>query len=178
MCGFCRVIVSMAVQQVCFGQWIFEPGSCALRRGDVHAVLEPRVSDLLEFFLAHPDEVHSHDRLVADVWHGQVVSDEAVRRAVSMLRRTADGALAPFIRTIYKRGYLASFPAPLVPSAGLPSTDQLIRECDASLTLCVSMPSPGRIRTREALECLRSAVELDPRLLEILAPSASARYVR
>lgn len=159
-----------------FGEWVFRPGSCTLRRGAESVVLEPRVSDLLEFFLLNPDQVHSHDRLVVEVWQGQVVSDEAVRRAVSVLRRTAGHALPGCIRTIYKRGYPASFPEPAVRTGDSP--ERLIRACDASLTRCVSTPSPGKVRAREALDCLRSALELDPRLMDVLSPGGGARYLR
>ena len=60
-----RVLVSlefscMGMRQFRFGEWVFEPGSCSLHRGSDTAVMEPRVSDLLEFFLLHPDEVQSH----------------------------------------------------------------------------------------------------------------------
>ncbi len=168
----------MGMRQICFGDWVFEPGTCSLARGAERDVLEPRVSDLLEFFLLNPDEVHSHDRLVDIVWQGHVVSDEAVRRAVSVLRRAANGALSPFIRTIYKRGYLASFPAGPSPRHAQPSTERLIEDCDASLAVCISMPSPGVLRAREALDCLRNALELDPRLLEVLTPAAARRVLR
>ena len=49
---------------------------------------------LLEYLLLHPCETLSHDQLVEAVWDGRVVSDEAVRRAVSTLRHAlaADGS--------------------------------------------------------------------------------------
>lgn len=168
----------MSARQMRFGEWVFEPGSCSLRRGEERALLEPRVADLLEFFITHQNEVHTHDRLVTDVWHGQVVSDEAVRRAVSVLRRVANGAVSPCIRTIYKRGYIANFPEPADRAIRRQSADGLIRECDASLTQGPSTDSPGLHRTRKALECLRSAVELDPRLLEILSHSGMPPHPR
>lgn len=165
----------MGMRQIRFGDWVFEPGTCSLRCGERDAVLEPRVSDLLEFFLLNPDEVHSHDRLVDAVWHGQVVSDEAVRRAVSVLRRQADGAFSAWIRTIYKRGYVASFPVSGPAGPREHALETLIRSCDESRGYCLSMPSPGARRSREALDCLRHALELDPRLLEVLGPSGTAR---
>jgi DNA-binding winged helix-turn-helix (wHTH) protein len=168
----------MGMRQFRFGEWVFEPGSCSLHRGSDTAVMEPRVSDLLEFFLLHPDEVQSHERLVEEVWLGQVVSDEAVRRAVSVLRRAAGGALSGCIRTIYKRGYIASFPEPAAAAPFRQSPERLISACDASLLRCVSMPYPGQGRAREALDCLRSALELDPRLLEVLSPAGALRHVR
>lgn len=168
----------MGIQQICFGDWVFEPRTCSLRCGDRGAVLEPRVSDLLEFFLLNPDEVHSHQRLVDTVWGGQVVSDEAVRRAVSVLRRTADGALSRWIKTVYKRGYIASFPVIGNVVSREQVLENLLRNCDASLAYCVNMPSPGERRRREALACLRNALELDPRLLEVLGSRGTSRGVR
>lgn len=168
----------MGMRRICFGDWVFEPRTCSLHCGDRGTVLEPRVSDLLEFFLLNPDEVHSHERLVETVWGGQVVSDEAVRRAVSVLRRTADGALSRWIKTVYKRGYIASFP---VVGNAVPREqvlENLLRNCDASLEYCISMPSPGERRSREALACLRNALELDPRLLEVLSSRGTSRGAR
>ena len=99
-------------RQIRFGAWCFDPDTHLLAMGEERRVLEPRVSRLLEFLLAHPGETLSHDQLVDAVWDGRVVSDEAVRRAVSTLRH----ALAPdgsdhCIRTVHKRGYVALFEA-------------------------------------------------------------------
>ncbi|HQY70245.1 MAG TPA: winged helix-turn-helix domain-containing protein, partial [Pseudomonadales bacterium] len=99
-------------RQIRFGGWCFDPDTHLLTMGEERRMLEPRVSRLLEFLLAHPGETLSHDQLVDAVWDGRVVSDEAVRRAVSTLRH----ALAPdgsdhCIRTVHKKGYVALFDA-------------------------------------------------------------------
>lgn len=72
--------------------------------GELQNVLEPKVARLLEYFLAHPDEVLSHDQLVNAVWDGRVISDEAVRRGISSLRHAlaADGSNG-YIKTIQDR---------------------------------------------------------------------------
>jgi TolB-like protein/Flp pilus assembly protein TadD len=69
------------------------------------------VASLLEYFLAHPDELLSHDQLIQTVWDGRVVSDDAVRHAVSTLRHTlaADGN-QQWIETVHKKGYISRFP--------------------------------------------------------------------
>jgi len=79
---------------------------------------------LFEYFLAHPGELLSRDRLVDAVWDGRVVSDEAVRRAVFTLRQAlaVDGAEAS-IRTIYKKGYIANFP-PALPVEAAPQSEE------------------------------------------------------
>lgn len=69
--------------------------------------LEPQVFDLLACFAAHPEETLSRDRLVADVWGGKFVTDDAVMVAVYALRQAFDDdpKSPKFIETIRGRGY-------------------------------------------------------------------------
>jgi len=100
-------------QQIRFGDWCFDPDTHLLAMGGESRVLEPRVSRLLAYLLAHPGETLSHDQLVNDVWDGRVVSDEAVRRAMSTLRHVlaSDGS-DHCIHTVHKKGYVALFEPP------------------------------------------------------------------
>ncbi len=104
-------------RHVRFGAWNFYPDTHVLERGENTIVLEPRVARLLEYFLANPGDVLSHDQLVAFVWDDRVVSDDAIRRAVSALRHAlaADGT-DKLITTVPKKGYLANLP----PAAAVP----------------------------------------------------------
>jgi TolB-like protein/DNA-binding winged helix-turn-helix (wHTH) protein len=96
-----------------FGQWRFYPDTLVLVLGDAAEHLEPRVARLLTCFLEHRGEVLSHDLLIEEVWEGRVVSDDAVRRAVSVLRQTlARHDSKDLIRTLHKKGYVADFPPP------------------------------------------------------------------
>ena len=70
-----------------FGEWTFDRNSHVLSKAGDSVRLEPRVAALLECFLEHRGELLSHDDLVEKVWEGRAVSDEALRRAVSTLRR-------------------------------------------------------------------------------------------
>ena len=74
-------------RQVRFGDWHFCRDTGVLDRDGTVVSLEPRVAALLQHFLDHPGELLSRDQLVAEVWEGRVVSDDAIRRAVSSLRR-------------------------------------------------------------------------------------------
>ena len=94
-----------------FDEWVWDPNTLELRNGSHVATLEPRVARLFEYLVAHPGELLSHDRLVDAVWDGRVVSDEAVRRAVFNLRQAlAAGGADSYIRTVHKKGYVATFP--------------------------------------------------------------------
>ena len=69
--------------------------------------LEPKACDLLLYFAAHPGAVLSREQLIAEVWNGKFVTDDAVMVAVYALRQAFDDdAKQPrFIETIRARGY-------------------------------------------------------------------------
>ena len=101
-------------RQIQFGDWIFDPEAGQLQLGNDVQRIEPRVARLLEHFLSHQNNVFTHSQLIDAVWDGRVVSDAAVRRCVSALRRNLarDGS-QHCIRTIPKKGYLGCFPPAL-----------------------------------------------------------------
>lgn len=69
--------------------------------------LEPKAFDLLTYFAQHPNETVSREQLIADVWGGKFVTDDAVMVAVYALRQAfEDDSRSPrFIETIRGRGY-------------------------------------------------------------------------
>ena len=78
--------------------------------------VEPKIMDLLAYFSARPGQVLSKGRILSDVWGGTRVVEEALQRAVSILRKTlGDNRENPiFIETISKKGYrFLVFPKPL-----------------------------------------------------------------
>jgi len=98
-------------REIHFERWRFNPATLELSNGARTVTLEPRVASLLEYFLANPGEMLSHDQLVEVVWQGRVVSDEAVRRAVSTLRQALPGDDAQhWIKTVPRKGYVSQFP--------------------------------------------------------------------
>ena len=75
--------------------------------------LEPLMVELLAYFCRHPNEIISVDQLIDQVWQGRVVTDNAVSRLITKLRRAfADDVRQPkFIATFPKKGY--KFVAPV-----------------------------------------------------------------
>ncbi|MBZ9610448.1 winged helix-turn-helix domain-containing protein [Rheinheimera maricola] len=69
--------------------------------------LEPILVALLAYFCQQPDKIISRDELIAAVWLGRTVTDSAVNRAITKLRRClADDVKTPkFIATFPKKGY-------------------------------------------------------------------------
>ncbi len=94
------------------GPWLVEPHLSRIRRDEtgqsqIKRHLEPRLIELLVFFAQHPKDVLSKEALIEGVWDGQYLSDSALTRSISELRRALeDDAQRPtFIETIPKRGY-------------------------------------------------------------------------
>jgi len=83
--------------------------------------IEPKAFDLLLYFAQHPEETVSRERLIAEVWDGKFVTDDAVMVAVYALRQAfEDDSRAPkFIETIRGRGY-RWIAAPSAPEALAP----------------------------------------------------------
>ena len=94
------------------GEWIADPATNELRRGDAVVRLEPKSMDLLMALAARAGAVASREELFAEVWPGLVVSDEALSQGITKLRRAlGDDPRAPkYIETISKRGYRLTAP--------------------------------------------------------------------
>ena len=107
-------------------QWTVIARQGVLRDGAVEKRIEPKMMEVLVYLAEHAGDVVTRDDLLENVWSGMVVGDEALSRAVSLLRRhLEDDPRQPiFIQTIPRRGYrLIATPEPLaVEPAATPST--------------------------------------------------------
>lgn len=84
-----------------------DPQNVQLSAGQQTLSCEPKVFELLLYFCAYPEQLRSRDELLNDLWHGRVVSDNAVNRKIYQLRKllqTLDKSLE-YIETVPKRGY-------------------------------------------------------------------------
>lgn len=78
-----------------------------LSSADKQLYLEPRQHQLLLCLLQGAGQVVSRDTLIAKVWQGRIVSDSAINRAVSMLRKALASLdeYTDYIETMPKLGY-------------------------------------------------------------------------
>ena len=100
--------------------WIIDVKAHSIRLQDQSEddaiVLQKRVMDVLLYFSERPGEVVTRDQLVASLWQGAVVGDDAITNTVVKLRKAfGDKAKDPkVIETIPKVGYrLLLTPEPL-----------------------------------------------------------------
>jgi TolB-like protein/DNA-binding winged helix-turn-helix (wHTH) protein/Flp pilus assembly protein TadD len=89
------------------GDWEVFPQENLLKGPLGDRVLEPKVMDLLVHLASRPNAVVSRDELLESVWADVIVGDEALSRAISVLRaQLGDDKKNPqYVRTISKRGY-------------------------------------------------------------------------
>jgi adenylate cyclase len=102
------------------GALIVEPALRRIAHDDGReAILEPRVMQVLVALAKAEGEILSRDDLAISCWPGVVVSEDALNRVISRLRRLAD-AMGEFqIATITKVGYRLTPTRPNVQAAAL-----------------------------------------------------------
>ena len=104
------------------GDWKVVARENLLKGAQGNRVLEPKVMDLLVFLASRPGEVVSRQELLERVWADVVVGDEALSRAISVLRaQLGDDPKDPrYLRTVAKRGYQLVADVDPPPRAGGP----------------------------------------------------------
>jgi len=94
------------------GEWLLDSQAQQLIKDNETVQLEPISSDLLLCLVNHQSQIVSKDDLITHVWKNRIVSDSAITRVISMLRKhLGDDPVKPkYIRTIQKQGYLLLAP--------------------------------------------------------------------
>ena len=89
------------------GDWTINPEANVLIRDEIERHVEPKVMKVLLTLALRQGHVYSKEELIAAVWPDTFVSDDALTRCISILRRvTEDDPHEPrFIQTIPKVGY-------------------------------------------------------------------------
>ena len=89
------------------GEWWVAPELNQIGRAGQTVRLEPKAVELLSFLAHRAGEVVSRDELLAALWPGVIVGDNALTQVVTKLRKAlGDTAREPhYIEAISKRGY-------------------------------------------------------------------------
>jgi len=89
------------------GDFILVPSLNQLHHVDQVYTLEPKVIDLLLFFAHQPNIIASREDIRSAIWGSIAVSDHAINRLISQLRKALCDNKQPYqyIETVAKRGY-------------------------------------------------------------------------
>src|SRR5262249_35175407 len=90
-----------------FGAHEFDTDRRVLRLAGTPVDLEPKVFDLLAYLIQHHDQFVSRDKLHAQLWSQQYVSDAALTYCISEARKAVgdNGRAQRVIKTVHGRGY-------------------------------------------------------------------------
>src|SRR5690349_3476875 len=89
-----------------FGACELDEARRALRVQGRELTLQPRVFEVLCYLVRHRDRVVPKEELLAALWPGSVVVDNALQRSVSLVRAAlAEAGLPQAVRTYARLGY-------------------------------------------------------------------------
>ena len=116
-------------QQFLIGQLTFDSGSRELCSATERLYLEPQAYQLLSLFIAAAQGQLSRDQMIEQLWDGRVVSESAINRAVSLLRKALSqlDASQPYLETLPKVGYRLLVPVTRVPAVAEPVTEPVLK---------------------------------------------------
>lgn len=115
--------------------WVFCDLEQTLTKDENIQQLEPMVVELLSYFCQNPARIISRDELVDKVWLGRMITDNAVNRVVTKLRKAlGDNPKQPkFVATFPKKGYKFII-SPVTVSEGADSTTEYLAKVSSSAT--------------------------------------------
>lgn len=90
-----------------FGEFTLRRDEARLERAGTPVALQPKVFDALVLFAERPGELLTKERLLAELWPGVTVGEEALTQLVRKLRLALgdDAREARYLQTVMKRGY-------------------------------------------------------------------------
>ena len=86
-----------------FGPFTLNATDCILSCGGREIKLEPKVFELLDYFVSHPGEILSRDQIKLAVWGTENLEDNNVDQKLVAIRRV-------FLRYARSRDYIETFP--------------------------------------------------------------------
>jgi Tol biopolymer transport system component/DNA-binding winged helix-turn-helix (wHTH) protein len=96
----------LALDDFDVGPWRVRPSRGELEANGERLRLEPKVMRVLVALARRPGETVAREQLLAEVWEGRVVTDDAVQRCIAALRRTLRSRPGVDIETLPKLGYV------------------------------------------------------------------------
>ena len=93
-------------RRLTFGEFVLDIDALALLRDGEPVELRPKAFDTLRYLAERPGRVVTKDELVAAVWPGIFVNDDALAQCVRDIRKALGDASQSLLRTVPRRGYM------------------------------------------------------------------------
>ncbi|MBK9142123.1 MAG: response regulator transcription factor [Candidatus Melainabacteria bacterium] len=92
------------------GEIELDPARCEIRMAGTPVHVRPKVYDIVEFFMRHPNQIFSADAILERVWSDDsFASTDSVRTHMKLLRQTFPGC--DLIETVRGKGYILRRPS-------------------------------------------------------------------
>jgi len=93
--------------KIAIGEFTVWPAHNKIILNDQEFQLEPKIMEVLCYFIQNKQQVLSKQKILDDLWPGQIIGHEVITRAVFELRKIFkdDAKNAKFISTISRKGY-------------------------------------------------------------------------
>jgi Tol biopolymer transport system component/DNA-binding winged helix-turn-helix (wHTH) protein len=101
-----------SIEPFALGAFEITPARCEIAHGQAVARLEPKVMAVLITLARRRGETVSREKLFEDVWDGRAVTDDALTRCISALRRVFRDGQGVEIKALPKLGYILTVEAP------------------------------------------------------------------
>lgn len=90
-----------------FADCELDTASFELRRQGRVCAIEPKVFELLRYFVENPNRLIGKDELFEKIWHGRIVSDSALSSQIKAARRAIGdaGGSQQLLKTVHGRGF-------------------------------------------------------------------------
>lgn len=158
------------MERVLIGDWWADPTTNELGRAGETVHIEPKAMEVLMVLAEHAGEVISREKLLADVWAGVVVGDEALTQSIIKLRRAlGDNPRAPaYIETISKRGYRLIAPVGARAPAETPAPVPRRRRWAVAAGVVLALSAAAAYFGQSVLQLAAVAPELEPLTVTVL----------
>ncbi|MBE0370139.1 hypothetical protein PAUR_b0102 [Pseudoalteromonas aurantia 208] len=128
-------------------QWVVDCKKLTAVHANKKVRLEPKAALILQYMAARPGQIINREELFNQFWSNQVVTEDALNRVISSLRKAFDDNLSEpqYIATIRKTGYrLVAEVAPL-PSGSKYAKRRVISSISFFLIILFTFPLITRI---------------------------------
>lgn len=99
--------MSETVNPIQLGSLLLDIDANQLRNNEQQQQIEPKLVEVIKYLHQHKNQVVPRNELQQKVWNGQIVSDNAISRSISQIRKLLElsESPAPVIETIPRVGY-------------------------------------------------------------------------
>lgn len=113
--------------------------------------LEPMVVELLAYFCRHRDQIVSREQLIIEVWLGRIITDNAVTKVVTKLRKyfNDDPRKPKFIATFPKKGYKFIAPVIAMEQAARQHMEAETSLSDRAVEIATELSTEARVPTTQ-----------------------------